>query len=704
MRWLAESAATRPRRHLAVLLAISLLSAACLVLVGNALLGDRSDFDDPASESVAARALLTELSGESPEPELQFLLAPRRDPGSVAGRAEIAAAVREIEGHAGVARVAVAVEPASRAAPARSRTALLGVYARPLSAAATERLGVALEARVRRSHDVLVGGPVAINRDINAVTSKDVERIETIVVPIVFLMLIFVFRGVTAAFLPVAMGLVTTLVAAAALQLVARVAPVSIFALNLVTAIGLGLAIDYSLLIVARYRAEIARHGAGAKALRETLGTAGRSVAFSAAVLVLAMSTLLLFPQRFLYSMGIGGIACTAIAGLLALAGLPAVLALLGERVNSLALSRWRRLNRGDGESPFWSRVARAIVSRPRLALAIGVAAIALLALPALQLRLIGVDETVLPAGTEARQVATAISRDYPNVPRSYAFVLVRAPERARDSLVAYRTRLASTGARISSPRYLGRGAWALTVGGGARPLAPASVDLVERARALAPPFPTHVGGLAAGFVDERQSILAHLPPVLLLLGLATVAVLTLMTRSLVLALKAMLMNLLSLLAAIGVLVAIFQEGAIGGFSPWAAEAGLDLTQPVLFAVIAFALATDYGVFLLSRICELHRRGEPDAEAIRGGMASTGRVITAAAALFCVAVGCLAFSRVSLLRELGIGLAAAVIVDATIVRAILVPASMTLLGRWNWWAPSSLARRWRVEAEVGGPP
>jgi len=447
----------------------------------------------------------------------------------------------------------------------------------------------------------------------------------------------------------------------ALLRLANTVEPISVFALNLVTGAGLGLAIDYTLLLVTRYREELAHGGAGDEALRRTVETAGRTVAFSAITIAAAFASLLVFPLAFLRSMAIGGMIVAPLAGLVALVVVPACFALLGPRLS---------IGMKEGEGG-WYRFAHAVMRRP-LAIAAGAAAVLVaLGLPFLGVRFTGVDAKVLPKSASARQVQERLGvtqAEHVVGPRAAAAVVARMPGVAR----------------VTTPRRLGEALWTFDVTPAAPSMSDGAKDVVRRIRAMPG---VSVAGSTAWYLDTSRSLLDHLPFALAILGLSVAVLLYFVTRSVVLPLKAILMNALSLCAAFGVLVWIFQDGRLEGPLRYTSQGALELTQPVLLFAIAFGLATDYGVFLLARIREAHEDGLENREAVALGLERTGRVVTAAALLFCVAVGSFATSEVLLVKEVGIGIAAAVAVDATLVRALLVPSLMALLGDWNWWRP-----------------
>jgi putative drug exporter of the RND superfamily len=630
LRRLAAVVATRPRAVLLGALAAFLVAAAFGLSTPKHLTASDDDYQDKGSESYRTFHLISDRTGVVPGPSIVVL-----------GDARAAAA--KLREDPAVARVVVG-------------KGLAAAYLKNGSAA-----GEAAR-RIEKSVPGLVGGPAVASEQVRAQSERDLFRAELIAFPLLLVLGIWIFRGLVAALLPVGAGLLSIATTLALLRLANTVEPISVFALNLVTGAGLGLAIDYSLLLVSRYREELARTGPGREAITTTLETAGRTVAFSAFTVACAFASLLVFPLAFLRSMAIGGMIVAPFAGLVALTVVPACFALLGSRLATTHLP-------GEGG---WYRFAHGVMRRPLLIALATAAVLVALGLPFLGVRFTGVDAAVLPKSATARQVQERLGADAPE------HVVVRAP-----AVAARIARLPGV-ASVTKPRPLGAGLWTFDVTARAKSMSHGAQDTVRSLRAIPG---VAVGGATAWYLDTSKSLLDHLPWAFLLLGVSVVALLYLVTRSVVLPLKAVLMNALSLSAAFGVLVWVFQDGRLEGVLHYTSQGALELTQPVLLFAIAFGLATDYGVFLLSRIREAHEDGLPNREAVALGLERTGRVVTAAALLFCVAVGAFATSEVVLVKEVGIGIALAVAIDASLVRALLVPSLMALLGDWNWWRP-----------------
>ena len=663
---LANLADRRPRATVGAAVLVVLVAAAFGVSTPSRLQSSDNDFQDSGSESFRTLQLLSRASGVLPGPSLLVVGTPRQ--------ATVAAARLKAQPYVALVRPRAAVSRNGR---------LVLVAAWFKSYGTTEAPGVSSLARTLPG---LVGGASLANEQVSKQSERDLLRAELIAFPLLLLLALWIFRGLVAALLPVAAGVLALFTTLALLRLVNSMTPISVFALNLVTGAAIGLAIDYSLLLLSRYREELVRHGPGGDALRATLTTAGRTVAFSAVTVAAAFASLLVFPLAFLRSMAIGGLIVAPLAGIVALTLLPALFALLGERVNALAPRRWQRAAeraaRPD-EHGGWYRFAHWVMRRPAL-VAVGSATLLVaLGLPFLGVRFIGIDAGALPPSSSARQVDDVLRTQFAPGLDAPLHLAVRSL-----NVVPKLGRLPNVMA-VARPERIGPRLWSVEVIPAAPAMSNKTKALVREVRRLPGVL---VSGRTAWYLDTAASLRRHLPYALALLAITTFLLLFVVTQSLVLPLKALLMNLLGLSAAFGVLVLIFQDGRLEGLLSYRSEGALELTQPVLLFAIAFGLATDYGVFLLSRIKEAHDAGLPNREAVALGLERTGRVVTAAALLFCVAVGAFATSGILIVKELGLGIALAVAIDASLVRALLVPSLMALLGDWNWWAPAPLRR------------
>jgi putative drug exporter of the RND superfamily len=745
-------AVARWRRVLLGAALVFLLAAALGAPVVSLLKSENSDFQDPAAQNQQVLRAVERATGQTATYGVVALVpstsAERSTPRS--GRAAAGLSIAhplDAAAQRQSARVAALLArqpgfqraidyPATRLPELVSRdgrlTLVLAAFAnRDYSTRAVQHV------RPLAGPGVRFGGNDVAFEKINKTTSSDLQRAEMLAFPILLLLSFWVFRGLVAAVLPLLVGGFAIVLTFLLLRLVdATVAPLSIFAVNLVTGMGLGLGIDYSLFVLARYREELAAGVDTREALGRTMRTAGRTVLYSSLTVAGALASMLVFPMRFLYSMGVGGAIVALCAGAVSLVVLPAVLVALGPRIDALAPARLQRSaasNARASESGGWYRLAREVMRRPGLVAFATAAVLLLAAVPSLRIELAPADAHVLPSGAEARAVAQALTAEFPVDPSQTISVVVRAPARASSRVAAIARRagaIAGAQAALTPPRYLGRSTWQID-------LQPRGVDgssanqaLVKRLRAIAPAPALLVGGSTAWFVDQKAAISAHLPLALAILALVTAGFLFLMTGSLVLPIVALAMNLLTVAVAAGVLVLIFQDGRLASLFAFQPIGGLEESNLVLLFILAFAMSTDYGVFLFGRIKEFHdaalpmgadarqRRESPDRPArepigdlaacpewgidhraaVAQGLERTGRLVTAAALLFCVALGAFVSSHIFFVKQLGVGVPVAVAIDATIVRALLVPALMGRLGEWTWWAPRPLRR---LHARIG---
>nr|MDT0660706.1 MMPL family transporter [Micromonospora sp. DSM 115978] len=541
--------------------------------------------------------------------------------------------------------------------------------------------------------DTRVGGITPVSRDIRERVAADIALAETISIPVLLVLLVLVFGSVASASLPLAIGGLAILGAFTALRAMSYLTDVSVFSINVVTILGLGLAIDYGLFMVGRFREELARGLDVEDAIAGTMATAGRTVVVSGVTVAVSLCGLLIFPMTFLRSMGLGGLAAVLIAMVAALTVLPALLAVLGPRVEALSVRRVR--HHSPVEDGFWYRLARSIMRRP-VRYAVGVLAVLLLAgAPFLRVEFGGIDPRVLPAGTESRTVTEAVDRDFVANSQLPIEAVVTASDRAglERYVAAVRAVEGVTGADVTGASG---GTARVTVTYLGDPISAATRDLVSRIRAVpAPPGGSVlVGGLTARLADQLDAVGGLLPWMALIIVGATFILLFLAFGSVVLPIKAILMNVLSLGASFGALVLIFQDGYLSGPLAFTSTGTLEATQPILVLAVVFGLSMDYEVFLMSRIREEYDRTGDNTTAVAAGLQRSGRIITSAALLILVVIGLFSISGITFIKLIGVALIIAILVDATIVRALLVPATMRLLGNANWWAPGPLRRRY----------
>ncbi len=583
-------------------------------------------------------------------------------------------------------------------------------YFRPQSDTTLKNDAQKIEDGFAGQRDVELGGQQIANAQVNTQVGHDLTHAELLAFPIVFLLSLLFFRSLVAALLPPLLGGLAIVATFFALRIIAGFVDLSVFALNLTTGLGLGLAIDYSLFMVSRYREESAKSGFGFEAVRRTLQTAGRTITFSSMTIAAAIASLVIFPQRFLYSMGIAGALVALLAASLALVVLPALLSVLGPRVNAFAPSWLARAAQRDArpaERGAWYRLSRVVMRRPALIAVASTALLIALGIPFFtQIRFTSVDASVLPASASARQVNDALDTQFPPNRGAPLDLVVGAPaeSQAVTALVTHLDTLPGVSA-VEPPIPAGPNMSLVTVAPVRAPLSTTTQSLVRQVRAMKTPFYLGVAGETAAYLDLEHSLGAHLPAVLAVIVATTVIILFLMTGSVILPIKAVIMNALGLCAMFGILVLIFQDGNLEGLLSYRSLGALDATQPILLFAVGFGLATDYGVFLLSRIKEARDAGASDRDAVAIGLERTGRVVTAAALLFAVALGAFSTSEIVFVKELGLGAVLAVLIDASIIRALLVPSLMMLLGPLNWWAPRPLRRlHERFGLLEGAPP
>jgi RND superfamily putative drug exporter len=730
------------RRRWAILVA-TLVAVALAGAFGGGAIGHLKSggFDDPAAESVKAAATLRDTFGTG-DPNLVLLVTAARggvdDPAAARAGQDLTRRLAAEPDLAQVASYWSTGAPSLKSGDGRQALVLGRVTGDEQALDERARQLTAAYSADGPDVRVQVGGQIQVYREVGDQVERDLARAEGIAVPITLLLLVVVFGSAVAGMLPLAVGGVAIVGTLLLLRLLGDLTDVSIYALNLTTALGLGLAIDYSLFIVSRYREELRAGREPADALLVTMTTAGRTVLFSAATVAVSLLALLVFPLYFLRSFGYAGIAVVALAALGALVVLPALLAVLGRRVDRLRLPIGRARSTGapsrgspassarsTGAPPwgspdpsgtgggFWHRLATGVMRRPLPIATAVVAFLLLLGTPFLGVRFGLPDDRVLPASAGSRQVADALRAGFAADDASALAVVATGtgdPATRRQDIDGYASALSrlddvsrvdaltgsyADGRRLQGPmpaskRFAVRdGTW-LSVVPSVGSNSARGEDLVARVRALPAPFGVQVTGPAAQLVDTKASLAAHLPAAAAIIATVTFVLLFLMTGSVVIPLKALVLNLLSLTAVYGAMVFIFQEGHLAdvlGFTP---TGTIDTSMPVLMFCIAFGLSMDYEVFLLSRIKEEHDRTGDTAAAVAVGLERSGRIVTAAAALLAIVFAAFATSQVSFLQLFGVGTALAVVVDATLIRALLVPAFMRLAGQANWWAPAPL--------------
>jgi putative drug exporter of the RND superfamily len=723
---IAQLAIAAPRRIVAIAALVMVVAGVFGIPVAKSL--SAGGFQDPTSESAQATRLLVDKFGRG---DMELVIAVTSDAGAQGGAAREVGTdiVNQLKASPYVVEVTSAWTAPPSAVPALiSRDGMTGLIVAGITggeSGAQKHAKTLTDQLVHDRHGVTVraGGEAMTYVQVNGQSEKDLLMMESIAIPLSFLVLVWVFGGLLAAALPLAVGGFAILGSMAVLRAVSLVTDVSIFALNLTVAMGLALAIDYTLLIVSRFRDELADGTDRDAAVVRTMATAGRTVLFSAMTVALSMVAMVLFPMYFLKSFAYAGIAVVAFAAVAAIVVAPAAIVLLGDRLNALDVRRLaRRVFRRPEpvrrpiEETFWYRSTKFVMRR---SIPIGLAIIALLLVlgaPFLGIKWGFPDDRVLPASASARQIGDDLRSSFAvDTARNVNVVIPDVTGVTPAELDRYAAQLSQVPdvSSVSAPggtfidgRPAGPpsaatavkdGSAFLTVGSNAPLFTAASETQLDRLHAVSTPGgqPVHLTGIAQINRDSSEAITSRLPVVLSAIAAITFVLLFLLTGSVILPLKALLLNVLSLSAAFGALVWIFQDGHLGalGTTP---TGTLVANMPVLLFCIAFGLSMDYEVFLVSRIREYwlasgKTRADND-EAVALGLARTGRVVTAAALVMSISFAALIAAQVAFMRMFGVGLTLAVLADATLVRMALVPAFMHVLGRWIWWAPAPLAR------------
>jgi RND superfamily putative drug exporter len=658
-------------------------------------------FTDPASESEQATNVLRDSLGYDPNPAIVLVV---RSPGG--GRLNLSnpSTRRDVDrlasGMAKVENVGRVLNPLRNPRAGAELIAKDGqslAIAGYLSTSDIEDAGGTAAEKVKALADaspldVAEGGFAQGFNEANDQTRKDLTTAELIAFPVLALLLLFVFRGVVAASIPLLIGGISIVGTLFVLRIMSTFVDTSVFALNIATGLSLGLAVDYALLMVSRYREEMAKDGATEEAHRRTVVTAGRTAIFSGMTVAAAMAALVFMPQRFLYSMAVAGASVAVLSSVIAILVVPSLLRLLGTGIDALSIRRGPAVSDGsDG----WYRLARGVMRRP---VAVALASSALLlaaAAPLLWTTLTGPSAEAVPPNQPSYDAYRYLEAHYPRDVTEAVTVAVDGS--------AGNAKLAAFHRRIDAIGDVVRGAPFARAGGNvayanfalSQPaLSSSSQDTVGEIRDLAPPGAATVlvSGNTARFIDQKQSLLEHAPLVVAIIALSTVVVLFLLTGSVLLPLKTLVMNSLTLGATLGILVLAFQDGWLDGPIDYTGPAAVEVSSLVFLFAVIFGLATDYAVLVMARIKERHDLGDSNEEAVAVGIGRTGRVITAAAVAIAIVFLAFGVSTVFFVKQIAIGMAFGVMIDATIVRALLVPSLMRLFGEWNWWAPGPLRR------------
>jgi RND superfamily putative drug exporter len=658
-------------------------------------------FTDSASESERATVLLRDALGYNPNPAIVLVV---RDPDGdhldttdPAVRAEVARISAEVARVEHVGRVVNPLRDRRAGAQLIARDGESVAIAAYLSTADSEEDGgyaaEGVEPVIAESSlDVGMGGFAPGFNETNDQTREDLTKAELIAFPILALLLLFVFRGVVAAAIPLLLGVVAIIGTLLVLRIMAGFADTSLFALNIATGLSLGLAVDYALLLVSRYREEIGGGGAPREAHRRTVLTAGRTVVFSGLTVAAAMAALIFMPQRFLYSMAVAGASVAVLCSLMAILVVPSLLALLGPRIDALSIRRGPAVSdTSDG----WYRLARGVMRRPVVVALASSALLLAASAPLLWTTLTGPSAEAVPPDQPSAKAYDYLEAHYPRDVTEAVTVTVEGAA-GPAQLAGFRREVEAVGGVSGGAPFVpaAKGVAYANFALAGKALDPATQDVVHEIRDLAPPAATAtlVSGNTAGFIDQKQSLIEHAPLVVGIVILTTLILLFLLTGSVLLPIKTLVMNSLTLGATLGILVLAFQAGWLEVPLDYTGPAAIEVTSLVFLFAVIFGLATDYAVLVMARIKERYDLGDSNEEAVAMGIGRTGRVITAAALAIAIVFLAFSVSSVFFVKQIAIGMAVGVLLDATVVRALLVPSLMRLFGSWNWWAPRPLRR------------
>ncbi len=685
---IADLTWTRPKLVLALVGVFVVLAGAFGYNVEHHL--TPAGFTDSASESERATKLLRSELGYDPNPGLVVLVRARDGGRLDLKRPDVAREVTRLRRELDAIRFVGRVDP-----PLAARDGRSAVLAGHLSTQDIESDGgdAANDAKKQlRSQllDISFGGFAPSFNEVESQSREDLTKAEIIAFPLLAILLLVVFRGVVAASIPLLIGVISILGTWLVLRTMSAFTDTSLFALNISTGLSLGLAVDYALLLISRYREELEQTGGEAtrEAHRRTVMTAGRTAFFSGLTVAASMSGLLLMPQRFLYSIAAAGIAVGVLSAVIAVLVVPAMLALLGTRINALSVRRGHSVSE---QSDGWYRIARGVMRRPVLVALLSTGVLLAAAAPLLSTTLTGPSAQAVPPSKPSFAVNAYVESHFGREVSEAITVAVHG----RTDLAALDRQIRRIGGIAGGTPFVR--ASADTAFANFAPeqkaLLQRSQDAVDEIRAISPPgAEVLVSGNTARFMDEKQSLLDHLPLIVAVVGGTTLLLLFLLTGSIVLPIKTLLMNGLTLAATLGVIVLSFQEGLLTDVLSYTGPEAVEVTTLVFLFAVIFGLATDYAVLVMARIKEQHDLGMSNEEAVAIGIARTGRVITAAAVMIAVVFMAFGVSKVFFLKQAAVGQAFGVLIDATIVRALLVPSLMRLFGEWNWWAPKPLAR------------
>ena len=665
--------------------------------IGTSVFGelDSGGYNDPKSDSAKAFEYLTDVF-KVKDPAVVLVVETTQgvnDPAVVAAAAKLETSIK---GEPGVGSTLSywSAGGAPTLKSSDSNSAFLFIYSEDIEWDNVQSLGK----RIQEKYDgrfenlaVYASGTGVFAHAINTKIADDLKLSEAISIPLTFILLVFVFGGLVASAMPLLVGVSAILGSLLVIYLLTLFTGVSVFALNLITGLGLGLGIDYSLLVVNRFREELHAGKTVDEAIKKTVATAGKTVFYSGLTVVITLAALMLFPLMYLKSFGYAGVTVVVMAVLGALIALPALLAILGKRIDKAVVRKGALTPKEDGR---WAQTARFVMRKPVPVVVLSLVILTVLAAPIKNIVFSQVDSRVLPASNPAAYAAQLITERFPGQEGNPIEVIIPGGASKIEQIKNYTQEIAKVVGvvRVGEPQILGNDVRVIAVHD-MGPRTPAAEALIKEIRLIPSPDQTLIGGVAADYADTQIGIAKTMPWALTWIAIGVLVLLFVFTGSLILPIKAVILNILSLAATLGVITWIFVDGnlkwLVGDFTT---TGSVDTGSIILVAVVAFGLSMDYELFLLSRIKEEHDAGRSNIESVATGLQRSARIITAAAGLLAIVFASFVLSGVTSIKMLGFGVAFAIILDATLVRALLVPALMRLFGERNWWAPKAMRK------------
>jgi RND superfamily putative drug exporter len=665
--------------------------------IGTSVFGklDSGGYNDPKSDSAKAFEYLTDVF-KVKDPAVVLVVETTNgvnDPAVVATAAKLE---QSIKGEAGVGSTlsywSTGGAPTLKSSDENS--AFLFIYSEDIEWDNVQSLGKRIQEKYDGKFEnltVYASGTGVFAHAINTKIANDLKLSEAISIPLTFILLVFVFGGLVASAMPLLVGVSAILGSLLVIYLLTLFTGVSVFALNLITGLGLGLGIDYSLLVVNRFREELHSGKSVDEAIKKTVATAGKTVFYSGLTVVITLAALMLFPLMFLKSFGYAGVTVVIMAVLGALVALPALLAILGKRIDKAVVRKGALKPKEDGR---WAQTARFVMRKPVSVVVLSLVILTVLAAPIKNIVFSQVDSRVLPASNPAAYAAQLITERFPGQEGNPIEVIIPGGANKIEQINNYTKEIAKVSGvvRVGEPQILGNDVRVIAIHD-MGPRTPDAEALIKQIRLISSPDQTLIGGVAADYADTQIGIAKTMPWALTWIAIGVLLLLFVFTGSIILPIKAVILNILSLAATLGVITWIFVDGnlkwLVGDFTT---TGSVDTGSIILVAVVAFGLSMDYELFLLSRIKEEHDAGRSNIESVATGLQRSARIITAAAGLLAIVFASFVLSGVTSIKMLGFGVAFAIILDATLVRALLVPALMRLFGERNWWAPKQLKR------------